>query len=1101
MKIDIPIIRFDYLVGNDHYYVVQSVTMDWYGYSLLSFEDAEEQLLKGLPKLNEQYFEDELRFILNLNKGFKPELSHIEYNPNLEEFNTPFIIPYVLFEIDGHAFIQVLFFFKMKLFHLGKYAEGIDHNQVEEILRSKLNSYIRKKTFDETGVFNPLKVKNKNLLTELKGDFKIQTYELNTLSFDFSKRAKLTKYTKDEDSVNILMSSGQDLSGDEELKKVAYLLNEDYPNQLKPFLGQQEIVEQTYNLLSNPESRSFLVKGPGGSGKQSLIHQCIYRQENSKGVKENSNGFEIWEMDPHALISGMSMVGQWENRIESILQHIIAHNQESNNRIILLFSNIVALIQGGKSSQNSLSFSKVLLNYIRKKEIQIVVLCTEEEWAIANEKDNDFMNLLLPIALPKITLEQCLDLSIDFKRWAENRYNCAFHPLALKTLVDYVRNFAKHEALPGALFNRINNLAKKNKYNLINATDAEDFLNASNKSTFLSRAIHPTEFKNKLSKQLVGQPKAVNTLCNAYQLINAGFSNSEKPLGSFLFIGPTGVGKTQAAKLLAKLIHGNEDKLLRIDLNEYVGYDSVGRLIGSPIHGEGTLTRMVRNNPHGVLLLDEVEKANKNVINLLLQVLDDARLTDHKGKVVSFSNLIIVMSSNLGAKEAASMMGFTKSKSEMEGVYRKAVYSFFKPEFINRIDEVVIFNSLDFQNILQIAKLQMADLLLREGFVRRNSILSVEESALEWVAKRGYDDLMGGRGLKRQIEKDITALSAVELAKMEQSNAILLRVYLDQDKLGVNIIPFEFSDKSESLPDIQQPGNQSDSDAVEQLIHNYALLDEKLRAEREEYVFADEDIDEDNNDVLLTFYELQNKLIESQEELKKIFLEVKTNQNIYPFRFRVNEFNFTTEQNIENQVSQLLKQANDAPSLYKDLGKAFDYHDLNQKYISYQANAFGEGNFEHFFIEIRSVQFDQWSEAKVQLLEFYKEFLLNLGANVVVHEDRELIEVNGFGLFKLLASEIGLHVFYQGVGKMSFFNVNIFMNDQEQPYVKTINYEIKPEIVRLYISDQLILDLKTNTIGPFKPNAFEYQYLNHYQLFAQGTEIDLEKKNSGTYLD
>jgi ATP-dependent Clp protease ATP-binding subunit ClpC len=1101
MKIDIPIIRFDYIVGNDHYYVVQSVTMDWYGYSLLSYEDAEEQLLKGLPKLNEQYFEDELRFILNLNKGFKPELSHIEYNPNIAEFNEAFIIPYVLFEIDGHHFVQILFFFKMKLFHLGDSSQHLDHDKIEDTLRERLNNYIKRKILDENGEYAPLKVKNKTLLAELKGDFKVQTYEINALKFDFNKRAKITKYTKDEDNVNILMSSGQELSGDEELKKVAYLVNEDYPNQLKPFLGQQEIVDQTYNLLSNTESRSFLVKGPPGSGKQSLIHQCIYKQENSKGVKENTGGFEVWEMDPHALISGMSMVGQWENRIESILQYIIKQNSESKNRIILLFSNIVALIQGGKSSQNSLSFSKVLLNYIRKKEIQIVVLCTEEEWAIANEKDNDFMNLLLPIALPKITLEQCLDLSIDFKRWAENRYNCAFHPLAMKTLVDYVRNYAKHEALPGALFNRINNLAKKNKYSLITALDAEEHLNTSNKSNFLSKAIHPKDFNTELTKQLIGQPKAIDTLCNAYQLINAGFSNSEKPLGSFLFIGPTGVGKTQAAKLIAKLIHGNEDKLLRIDLNEYVGYDSVGRLIGSPLHGEGTLTRMVRNNPHGVLLLDEVEKANKNVINLLLQVLDDARLTDHKGKVVSFSNLIIIMSSNLGAKEAASMMGFTKSKSEMEGVYRKAVYSFFKPEFINRIDEVVIFNSLDFQNILQIAKLQMADLLLREGFVRRNSILSVEESALEWVAKRGYDDLMGGRGLKRQIEKDITALSAMELAKMEQINAILLRVYLEKEKLGVNIIPFEFSERLDPLKGIQNEVVDSDYEAVETLVQYYELLDEKLRSERADYVFADKDVDEENNQVLLTFYELQNKLIDNQQELKTIFLEGKYNQNLYPFRFKQNEFIFTTEQNIENQVSQLLKIENDALPLYKEFGKAYDFHDLNQKYIAYQAVSFGEGEFEHFFIEIRSVQFDQWSGAKTQLLNFYKNFLVNLGASTIVHYEEDLLEVRSFGLFKLLASEIGLHVFYQGAGKMSFFNVNIFMKDDDEAYIKKIDYEIKPEIIRLYILDQIILDLKTNTIGPFELNTLEYQFLNHYQLLKFNKDLDLNKKNSQTYLD
>ena len=1097
MKISIPIIRYDYLVGNDHFYITQSVTMDWYGYSLVSFEAAEEELLKNLPNLNEEYFEDEFRFILNLNNSFKAELSHLEYQLKEEGFDKPVSIPYVIYEIEGHYFVQILFFLKMRLFYMGTEVRQKGDDHLEAIVKKRIDEFIIKKLYDAEHNFAPDRIKHKQLLAELKGDYQIQTYELSSLVFDFSKRAKLTKYTKEENGLELLMSSGQELSGNEELAKVAYPLNDDYPENLKPFLGQEEILNQTYNLLSNKEGRSFLVKGPFGSGKQSLIHQCIFQLEDQKRKDQNPENFKIWQMDPHALISGMSMVGQWENRIESILSYIIDHNDQSKERIILLFNNIVALIQGGKSSQNSLSFSKVLHTYIRRKKIQIVVLCTEEEWAIANEKDSDFMNLLLPIALPKVSFDQCLEMSIDFKRWAENKFHCAFHPLGLKALTDYVKNYAYHEALPGALFNRITAVAKKNKYKLLTEKDIHEFLNSSNKSTFLSRAIHPTTFKKELKKGLIGQQKAIETISNAYQLINAGFSNANKPLGSFLFIGPTGVGKTQAAKLIASLIHGNQEKLLRIDLNEYVGYDSVPRLIGSPYHGEGTLTRMVRNNPHGVLLLDEVEKAHPNVINLLLQVLDDARLTDYKGKVVSFSNLIIVMSSNLGAKEAASMLGFTKSSSEIEGVYRKAIYNFFKPEFINRIDEVVIFNNLNFENILQISKIQMADLLNREGFVRRNSILSVEDSALEWVAKRGYDDLMGGRGLKRQIEKDITALTAKELSVMNNQSSILLRVYLDDNKLGVNIIPFHFSKIIESLPDLSIATSLSSADQSEILIQSYELLDEILRDEREDYNVADtKDEEGETNTVLLTFYELQNKLIESKEELKELYLAVNTEKISYPLRLKKNENTFNTEANLENQISRLLKDYIDYPLLHEQIGQAHEYHNVNQKFLSYQTHAFKEGAFDHFFIEIKPVQFDQWSTARESLIDYYKTFMLNLGANINVHEEEGLIEVNSFGLSKLLSSEIGLHVFYYGPGKMSFYNLNVY--EAEEKDSRAVDYEIKPDIIRLYVPGTLILDIQTNTICPFHLNAFEYQFLNYHNLvnFDHDIEVTRALKNS-----
>ena len=1079
MKIDIPIVRFDYLNGNDHYYVTQSVTMDWYGYSLVSFEDAEQQLVKGLPKLSEAYFDDELRIISNLNTHLSPDIAHLEYQLDEDGFGEKVIIPYMIFHHEGHSFVQFLLFFKMKMFYLGQDIEANGHDYLEDIIKQKLQRFLKKKLYDESGNFAPESVKNKNLLSELKGDYKVLTYEINQLVFDFSKREKTTKFTKEEVSID-LFGTGQVLDGAEELKKVAYLINDDYPNNLNPYFGHAGFVEQTYNLLEDEDNNSFLIKGPFGSGKHALVHQCVYIQEKAGGGTEQHKGFEVWEVDPHALIAGMSVVGQWENRIESILQHIIKHNEESSKKIILQFTNVVALIQGGKSQENTLSFSKVLHEYIRRKQIKIIVLCTEEEWAIANEKDSDFMNLLLPIALPDITLEDCLEWSINFKRWAENKYHCAFHPLALQELVQYVKNHASHEALPGALFNRISSLAQKFKYNLVTRDDALQFLIQSNAGGQFGNSIHPGSFRIQLNQSLIGQEHAVNTLSNAYQLIRAGFTNTQKPLGSFLFIGPTGVGKTQAAKLLARLIHGSEDKLLRIDLNEYVGMDSVARLIGSPYYGEGTLTRMVRNNSHGVLLLDEVEKANKHVINLLLQVLDDARLTDYKGKVISFSNLIIIMSSNLGAKEASSMMGFTKSKSEMEGVYRKAVYNFFKPEFINRIGEVVIFNSLNFNNILQIAKLQMTELLSREGFVRRNLLLSVEDKALRWVAQRGYDDLMGGRGLKRQIEKDITALSALELSRIEKQYSTLLRVFLDDNKLNVNIIPFKFKKPTQGLGAyaLKTP---IDTDQIDELIQQYERLDTQLRNDRSEYKFADTVTSQESNPVLLTFYELQNKLLDSSEQLKNSYLHQQQHQLNYPLKVKQAKMQFTAKENIENQITSLISHQNE-DWIYPNAGNAIEFHQLNIKCLKYQAEAFSQGEFDHFFIEIQRVQFDQSNTALAFLLRFYQDFMTHLGSHVVLHEEKNIIEVQGFGLFDLMSKEIGLHLYFDGPGKMSFYNINIFQSVTDEPDITAIDYEIKPEIVRIYIANQMIYDLQQNLIYPIELSVQDFLFLNQNSL-------------------
>ena len=234
--------------------------------------------------------------------------------------------------------------------------------------------------------------------------------------------------------------------------------------------------------------------------------------------------------------------------------------------------------------------------------------------------------------------------------------------------------------------------------------------------------------------------------------------------------------------------------MMRFDMNEYIDGGAVHRLIGDEHNPEGHLTGKVRYQPYGIVLFDEIEKAHPRVHDLLLQVLDDGRLTDSLGKTVDFTGTIIIMTSNVGARAASAQVGFDTGQRDDSSVYRKAVENRFRPEFINRIDRIVIFESLQLEHILSIARLQIKELLKRDGFVRRTTILNISSDALEWVARRGYDEKMGGRALKRQIEKDLTTLSAEQLITTHTDNPIIFDILFEDQKLVPKITPLAFCD-------------------------------------------------------------------------------------------------------------------------------------------------------------------------------------------------------------------------------------------------------------------------------------------------------------------
>jgi ATP-dependent Clp protease ATP-binding subunit ClpA len=285
-----------------------------------------------------------------------------------------------------------------------------------------------------------------------------------------------------------------------------------------------------------------------------------------------------------------------------------------------------------------------------------------------------------------------------------------------------------------------------------------------------------------LRKEVVGQDQALSKIARAIKRNKAGLSSDNKPIGSFLFLGPTGVGKTETAKALARFLFDSEKALIRFDMSEYMEKHAVSRLVGAApgyvgYEEGGQLTEAVRRKPYSVLLFDEVEKAHPDVFNILLQVLDDGRLTDNKGVTVDFKNTIIILTSNIGASKIIE----AKTDEEKEQAVKDEIKNYFKPEFINRLDNVVIFNPLKKENIKEIVRILFAD--LKKKLAERDIDVELDEKVVEYIAEAGFDEVYGARPLKRALDENIEDLLAELILedKVKTGDKVLFK--MDEDKI------------------------------------------------------------------------------------------------------------------------------------------------------------------------------------------------------------------------------------------------------------------------------------------------------------------------------
>lgn len=862
--------------------------------------------------------------------------------------------------------------------------------------------------------------------------------------------------------------------GGDEIEKVSHELTDGYLDNLKRAYYQDDLVKQLSQLFFKKENIPVVLVGKEGTGKHTVIEEVIYRyMENRPGNADFWKRHYVWHINPNRIIAGMSIVGHWEKRFEAILNYAIKPVGREKYPDILLIDNPVALLRIGKSGSGSLALSNVLKPYLEKRQLQLVLIATPEEWKILQEGDRSFGDLFQVIRMPEPPLSKAIKIVLENRRHLEVDHECNITIPAVSQLFTIQRNFLKNKALPGSVMKLLRQLATKYSRQKIDAPEVREefkaFSGLEEKIFDEQIKLEKEEIKERLERELVGQHQAVKVLADSIHLIKAKLTDRSKPLASFLFIGPTGVGKTHAAKLLSKNLLGNDRQLIRFDMNEYIDAGAVHRLIGDANNPEGQLTGKVRYQPFGVVLLDEIEKAHPKIHDLLLQMLDDARLTDSLGRTVDFSNTVIIMTSNLGAREAASQIGFeTKSRNE-SAVYRKAVENFFRPELVNRIEQIVIFNPLDFEQIQRIAQLQIKELLQRDGFVRRTTIVNVSPEALQWVAKRGYDKRMGGRALKRQIEKDLTLLSANQLIKTSFETPVILDITFENGQLMPHINPLEFCEpiQGEWLPELPDE-NKIGS-------HFYKLLRNVKQVEERTSRLESNDTDTVVDTSMWQHFGFKERVTQLKEDINLKQLESRQRKRtlspVIPFRlkriFNDWETSRARKESLKDKFFQkealleLREEYRHGSPLFSSAQTDYLNSYVDVSFLEIMFRGFSRGKTERIKMLFESAVTHSGEDEIKHLKKQYFELFGHLDLTLHSQKEDDFIDVEGYNLRQLLMGEIGVHLFYVA------HNLPVPINITLQFEGQTIGLE-PIKVIRVYDGHSTVTDLRTgysNAIG------------------------------------
>ena len=612
-------------------------------------------------------------------------------------------------------------------------------------------------------------------------------------------------------------------------------------NEIDEVVGRNMEIERVIQILNRRLKNNPCLIGEPGVGKTAIANGLaikIARQE----VPAKLLNKEVYLLDMTAVVAGTQFRGQFEGRMKSIIDEC----KQSKN-IILVIDEIHNIIGAG-DGEHSMNAANILKPSLANGEVQLIGTTTLKEYRKYVEKDTALERRLQPVLVEEPTVQATIEILKEIKKYYEDFHKVAISNDVIEQAVKMSEKYIHDRFLPDKAIDILDeacakiNLNNKELYELeilknklakieeekeeaVQSDSIEDYQKAADLKTeecnikdrineLNSKLVvkkltvqdvaevieHTTKIpvkkiteaetekllnlESNLHNRIIGQDEAVKAVAKAIRRNRAGLQSSKRP-PSFIFVGPTGVGKTELAKTIAYEMFGSEDAIIRIDMSEYMESHSTAKLIGSPpgyvgYDDAGQLTERVKRKPYSIILLDEIEKAHQDVFNILLQILDDGKLTDSQGNTVSFENTIIIMTSNAGSNLNTNSIGFGKSSLDKNKI-ESALKEIFRPEFLNRVDEIISFDSLTKEQLLQIV-----DLLLKNtqnALDNKNIKLEVSKEAKKYILEKGTDLKYGARPLRRAIQKYIEDEISEMILKGEIEQYQTVEVSLEDDKL------------------------------------------------------------------------------------------------------------------------------------------------------------------------------------------------------------------------------------------------------------------------------------------------------------------------------